>query len=115
MLHFDESARIFLKPGATDMRKSINGLIPIIQKQMKKNSMDSSYYVFCNRTKHLLKILYWDKTGFALWQKRLEKARFPWPESILQIKEISPDQVRWLLQGIDFFRAHEELKFSVGF
>lgn len=115
MLCFDESARIFLKPGATDMRKSINSLIPVVHQQMKLDSMDCSYYVFCNRSRHLLKILYWDKTGFALWHKRLEKARFPWPESILQAKQISPDEIQWLLQGIDFFRAHEELKFSVNF
>jgi len=115
MLHFDDTARVFIKPGTTDMRKSINGLIPIIQTQMKLNPMDASYYIFCNKTRHLLKMLYWDKTGFALWHKRLEKAKFPWPESISQAKQISPEQVRWLLQGIDFFRAHEELKFSVGF
>lgn len=115
MLSFNEDARIYLKPGTTDMRKSINTLVPIVSREMELNPMESGYFVFCNRTRHLIKILYWDKTGFALWYKRLEKNRFPWPEDSQAAQLLTAQQIGWLLEGIDFFKAHESLTFTAGF
>lgn len=115
MLSFDENAKIYLKPGITDMRKSINTLVPIVSREMELNPMEQGYFVFCNRTRHLIKILYWDKTGFALWYKRLEKNRFPWPDNAADARQLSAQEITWLLDGIDFFNAHEQLHFSAGF
>lgn len=112
MLSFPEDIPVYLKTGATDMRKSINGLSALVQEKMKLNPFEKGYFVFCGKTKHILKLIYWDQTGFAMWYKRLEKARFPWPEKEEDVKKITSEEIGWLLSGIDFFKAHKKLQFS---
>jgi transposase len=102
-------ARIYLRPGYTDMRKAVNGLTAIIQEDMSHNPFSGSIYLFCNRERTLLKAVYWDKTGFWLSQKRLEKNKFPWPQNEGETRELTGDQLVMLLSGIDFFKAHKEL------
>jgi transposase len=80
---------------------------------MKLDPYSGSYYIFCNRTKSMLKILYWDATGFCLWQKRLEADKFRWPKSGSEVREMTREEFRWLLQGLDFFNAHAVKKYSV--
>lgn len=104
--------RIFLRPGTTDLRKAINGLSLFIQNEMNHDLFAKSLFLFCNRQRKLLKIVYWDNTGFCLWQKRLEENRFPWPETDEEAKEISMDELKMLLSGIDFFKAHKKLSYS---
>lgn len=112
MINFPQDISIYLRTGPTDMRKSISGLAALVQNEMQLNPFEGSYYVFCNKTRKLLKILYWDKSGFALWYKRLEKDHFPWPEKEEQARKLSLQQIQWLLEGIDFFKAHKKLHFS---
>lgn len=107
-----QNLRIFLRPGITDMRKSINGLSGIVQNELRINPYDQNLFAFGNRKKDLVKILYWDRNGFCLWQKRLEKDRFPWPQDKKQVMEITSEQLSWLLNGIDFRRAHETLYYT---
>lgn len=104
--------KIFVKPGPTDFRKQINGLSIIVQEEMELDPLDGNLYIFCNKNRTRLKILYWDKTGFAMWLKRLEKGKFPWPRNIAEALEIDLDKMKMLLSGIDFWNAHKELKFS---
>ena len=101
--------KIFLRPGKTDMRKAINGLTAIVQEVMKYDPFSGSVFVFCNKERKLLKAVYWDKTGFWLSQKRLEKNRFPWPQDEAEAKELTVEELKMLLTGIDFFKAHKEL------
>lgn len=112
MLTFDEHIPIYIRTGSTDMRKSINGLSAIVQNDMELNPFESGYFVFCNKTRHLLKLIYWDKTGFALWYKRLEKDKFPWPMDKKEVQKLSAQQIQWLLSGIDFFKVHKRLEYS---
>jgi len=56
-----------------DFRKSINGLTTIVEQEMDSDVFSGQVFVFCNKSRDKLKVLYWDKTGFALWYKRLEK------------------------------------------
>ena len=107
------SGRIFLRVGKTDMRKSINGLSAMAADELEQNPLSGDLFLFSNR-RNLLKILYWDKNGFCLWQKRLEKHRFPWPKNTNDkiALEITSKELEWLLKGIDFFNAHETLFFS---
>jgi transposase len=105
-------ADIYVKPGATDLRKQINGLSVLVERDLKLDTFSGALYLFCNRRRHLLKILYWDRTGFCLWMKRLEKARFPWPKNRLEVEKIDLEKLRLLLAGINFWEAHEELKYS---
>lgn len=106
------SLRIFIKPGASDMRKAINGLAIVVQEEMHLDATSQSIFLFCNKGRRLLKILYWDENGFWLWQKRLEKHKFPWPKDEAQSREITSDQLQMLIRGIDFFNAHEKLNVS---
>ena len=105
-------AKIFVRPGATDMRKAINGLTAIVQEAMGENPFSGNVYVFCGRGRNVLKAVYWDKTGFRLSQKRLEKDRFPWPQDAAEVRELTAEQLRMLLEGIDFFKMHQELFYT---
>jgi len=101
--------KIFLRPGSTDLRKAVNGLSVIVQEDIKQDPFSGSVYLFCNRERKLLKAVYWDKTGFWLSQKRLEKNRFPWPQDEAEARELASEELQMLLAGIDFFKAHKEL------
>ena len=106
-------ARVFVRPGATDMRKQINGLALMVQEQMEMDPFQDALFVFCNRGRRILKALYWDRTGFCLWIKRLERHRFPWPRSAVDAQQqIDASQLRLLLGGVDFFSAHQEVTYT---
>ena len=104
--------KIFLHPGSTDLRKAVNGLSTIVQETMKQDLFSGSVFLFCNRGRKLLKAVYWDKTGFWLSQKRLEKNKFPWPQDENEARELTAEELQMLLIGIDFFKAHKELHYK---
>ena len=104
--------RIYIRPGQTDLRKAVNGLTIIVQEAMELDPFSGSVYVFCSRDRKLLKAVYWDKSGFWLSQKRLEKEKFPWPETKEAVKELSSEELSMLLKGIDFFKAHKTLYYK---
>jgi len=101
--------RIYLRPGHTDLRKAVNGLSVIIQESMKEDPFSGSVFLFCNQERNLLKAVYWEKTGFWLSQKRLEKNRYPWPQDESEARELRAEELQMLLAGIDFFKAHKEV------
>ena len=104
--------KVFVRPGPTDMRKQSRALAVVVEQEMGLDPFAASLYVFCNRRRDLLKVLYWDLNGFALWQKRLEKHKFAWPETEEMVCEIDELRLRWLLEGIDFWRAHRALDYT---
>ena len=104
--------RIFIRPGYTDLRKAVNGLAVIVEQQMEGEPFSGNVYLFCNRGKKLLKALWWDRNGFWLSQKRLEKDIFPWPQTEEAVLELRAEELSMLLRGIDFFRAHKELYYK---
>ena len=88
------------------MRKQINGLVVLVQEEMRTSPFETALFVFCNRQRQLLKAVYWDRTGFCLWMKRLEKGRFPWPRTAVEARrEINVEHLRMVLAGIDFWRG----------
>jgi transposase len=107
-----KSLRIFLKPDSTDMRKQINGLSIITQEVIEQDPFSGNLFMFCNKSRTILKILYWDRNGFAMWLKRLEKGKYPWPRDNQKIRELSEAQLRMLLDGIDFWNAYENLNYK---
>jgi transposase len=105
-------ARIFIRPGRTDLRKAVNGLAGIIEQQMEGEVFSGNVYLFCNRDRKLLKALWWERNGFWLSQKRLEKDTFPWPNTSEAVQELSGEELNMLLAGIDFFKAHKTLYYQ---
>jgi transposase len=103
---------IYVKPGPTDMRKQINGLAVMVQDVLGRNPFDGAYFMFCNRRREMIKILYWEDSGFCLWTKRLEEEKFPWPKDESAVREITTDQLTQLLSGIDFWKAHRKLDYQ---
>ncbi|MDR0475858.1 MAG: IS66 family insertion sequence element accessory protein TnpB [Treponema sp.] len=105
-------ARIFIRPGYTDLRKAVNGLSVMVEQQMSGEPFSGNVYLFCNRERRLLKAVWWDRNGFWLSQKRLEKDKFPWPGTEEEARELSVEELSLLLKGIDFFAAHKRLYYK---
>lgn len=78
---FVSTVQVYLYTQIVDFRKAINGLSLIVKQEMGLPLFDESLFVFCNRGRDKIKILYWERNGFCLWQKRLEKDRFKWPKA----------------------------------
>lgn len=70
---------VYLCRDIVDFRKGINGLAVLVEETMQQDPFCEQLFVFCNRKSDKIKILYWERNGFCLWQKRLERARFKWP------------------------------------
>jgi transposase len=104
---------VYLALGSTDMRKSINGLSIMVEQAMDLNPFSGDLFVFCNRRRNIIKILYWDRNGFCLWHKRLEEHRFKWPESEQEIMTIDQSSLTWLLYGLDIADAHKNLYYQI--
>ena len=102
MLMFVEPDDVYLHLPPVDFRKSINGLMAIVESELELNAFTGALFLFSNKKRDKLKCLYWDKTGFALWYKRLEKRKFKWPmDAHMQHMQLSEQQLNWLLSGFD--------------
>ncbi len=113
MMYLPSNVRVFLAPGSTDMRKAINSLSILVEATLSLDPFSGHLFVFCNRSRTILKVLYWDRNGFCLWQKRLEKHRFKWPKNIEQTMEIGPRELSFMLEGLDIgvIKPYQELKY----
>jgi transposase len=96
-----------------DMRKSITGLSAIVESEMALDLKSSSLFIFANKPRTHMKILYFDRSGFALWLKRLEGSRFPWPKtSDVETVSISAKDMALLLEGINVWTRFEDVHFE---
>lgn len=101
--------RVFLAAGATDMRKSFNGLSGLVRSQLMGDPLSGDLFVFCNQYKNRLKILYFDSSGMWVFAKRLERGTFSWPardEHRARI-EMRYEELLLLLNGIDASELRE--------
>ena len=107
--------KVYLALGSTDMRKSINGLSILVETSMELDPFSGHLFVFCNRRRNILKILYWDRNGFCLWHKRLEKHRFRWPDCESDVLKIGQRELMWLIEGLEIDQkdAYESLSYSI--
>jgi transposase len=106
---------VYLCRDIVDFRKGINGLSILVEETLGRDPFCEQLLVFCNRRRDRVKILYWERSGFCLWQKRLEKARFKWPRPAAnELIVMSGQQLNWLLDGYDVMRIkpHERLHYS---
>jgi len=115
MMRFTQELPVYLHREPVDFRKAINGLSVIVQESMQLDPFGQACFVFINRARHRLKLWYWEKNGFCLWLKRLEKDKFAWPK--MRDKntiELSTQELHWLLDGFDIWRQppHQSLHFD---
>jgi len=110
-------AKVYLVTGYTDMRRAIGGLSVMVQAQVDMDPFSGHLFVFCNRKQNIVKILYWDVNGFCLWQKKLEKGSFKWPQSKEDVMCLERRQLVWLLDGLDLMevKGHPSLQYSTLF
>ena len=100
MLSFP-GAKMYLVAGVTDMRKSFRGLPAIITNVVKRDPLSGEVFIFCNRRRNRLKILFFDRNGYWICAKRLEGGTFAWPEVGGASLEMTPEELTMLLGGID--------------
>ena len=112
MLFEVKNYRIFLRTEFTDMRKQINGLSLITQEIMEEDPFSGNLFMFCNKSRNILKVLSWDRNGFCIFLKRLEKGKYPWPKDKQKIHELTQAQLKMLLDGIDFWNAYKPLNYK---
>lgn len=102
MIVINESTSCYVYSEAVDMRKSIDGLSYLVCDLEGKHLQDGSVYIFFNRQRDKVKVLYWNKNGFILHYKRLERGRFKVSRHEDEITSISTQQLSWLLAGLDY-------------
>jgi transposase len=106
---------IYLHRKPVDGRKMINGLAAIVEAEMGQSPMKGGLFVFTSQRRDTIRLLYWDRTGFALWIKKLETDRFRWPLKMAEDKiTLTTQQLEFLLDGYDIarMRPHATLSFS---
>lgn len=109
MKMFVDVPEVYLCSQFVDFRKSINGLAAIVEGELELSVLSGAVFVFCNKGRDKLKLLYWDSTGFALWYKRLDKDKFKWPMKLnSQTMNLSEQQLHWLLSGYDVI-GHQQI------
>lgn len=113
---FTGAEKIIVACGWTDFRKQSNSLVQMVHGSFNIDPYNDSYvFIFCNRKRDGIKVLRYDRNGFILAQKKLlDKMKFQWPKDSEEAKEITSQQVTWLLQGlsIEQKKAHTEVKMN---
>ena len=97
---FSASEHIYIACGYTDLRKGIDGLSLLVQQSFSLDPFGSSLFLFCGKRNDRIKALYWEGDGFLLLYKRLERGRFQWPRTTEQVRELTSQQYRWLMEGL---------------
>ena len=106
---------VYLCKSAVDFRKGINGLAVLVEQALGLDPFSERLFVFINRRRDAVKILYWERSGFCLWTKRLEQERFRWPTHLDgAVPTLTGEQLNWLLDGYDLrhLRPHKRLDYK---
>lgn len=109
----EANVRVWLCTEPTDMRRSFNGLSAMVKNTLNDNPLSGHLYVFLNRKKTMIKILFFDRNGYAIWSKRLEQGQFVFSASNQQKHKLSFAQLQCLLEGIDISNARQYKRFSL--
>ena len=113
MIHLPASVRVYLATSPCDMRRSFDGLHALVSEVMQLDAFAGHLFVFANRRRDQVKILYWDRDRFAVWAKRLEQGSYAMPFSELGEvqREITAQELGALLSGIDLNQAKRRKRY----
>lgn len=105
------NAKIYLACGRTDLRLGIDGLAALVEQQFELNPFENAIFLFCGHRTDRIKALYWEGDGFLLLYKRLEAGKFQWPRNGQEVQELTMQQYRWLMEGLQINqpKAHRPL------
>lgn len=113
MLRLPVSVRIFLCLAPVDMRRSFDGLAAAAEHVMRQDPLSGHLFVFRGRRGDRIKVLYWDRDGYALWYKRLETGVFRFPADVAEAKEITASDLGLILEGIDLRSVKRQKRFAL--
>ena len=111
----DDLPEVYVCLQPVDFRKGINGLSILVEAELELDPFSERLFVFTNRKRDKVKVLYWEGSGFCLWMKRLEAERFKWPAFLGgEVATVTGQQLNWLLDGIDlrYVRPHQRLDYK---
>ena len=112
MLSFRPGVRIFISTEPTDMRKGFDGLSAIVEHEWDASPLSGDLFVFSNRRQTLLKLLYWDTDGYAIWYKRLERGTFRIPPPTVEGRiELTTAKLAMILEGIDIQNTRKRKRY----
>lgn len=102
---------VYIACGYTDLRRGIDGLASMVQQQFEMDPFREALFLFCGRRCDRIKALYWEGDGFVLLYKRLECGKYQWPRSKDEVRELTPQQYRWLMEGlaVEQPKAHKKV------
>ena len=104
MFDLKKTQRIFIAVGYTDLRQGIDGFVTLVQNTFHMNPQTSTLLLFCGRRSDRIKALFWDGDGYLLLYKRLEDGRYQWPRTETELKELTFQQFRWLMEGLNIYQ-----------
>lgn len=107
MFGIGRATRIYLAPGATDMRKGFEGLYGLVRDRLQCEPLSGHVFLFCNARHNRLKLIYWDGSGLWVCAKKLSRGRFRWPEARAgEVKvTLTPEEFALLIGGMDLEQA----------
>lgn len=108
---FSGAGHIYIACGYTDIRKSIDGLVSLVKQRFDLDPFSDSLFLFCGKRCDRIKALYWEGDGFVILYKRLEKGKYQWPRSENEVKSLTPQEFRWLMEGLSIEqpKAHKKV------
>lgn len=97
---FTGADKVYIACGYTDLRKGVDGLASMVQQQFRLDPFTNTLFLFCGKRRDRIKALYWEGDGFVLLYKRLEQGVYQWPRNENDIRALTPQQYRWLMEGL---------------
>lgn len=113
MLSLPSAVRVYLCTEPTDMRRGFDRLAEMVRSVLRQDPLSGHLFVFRSRAGDRLKLLYWDRGGYALWYKRLEKGRFALPESVDKDFRIDTRDLAMMLEGVEWTAARKRKRYTL--
>jgi transposase len=114
MLALSYHLRYFICSATIDMRNGFDGLAGIVRNHLKKDPISGDVFIFINKTRTHIKLLYWDGDGFALFYKRLERGRYSLTAHNEPSKQIKKEELTMLLEGLSYSKMSQKKRFKLG-
>ena len=110
----NELSCVYLYRDPIDFRKSYNGLAALVEQELGHDPFSGHLYVFTNKRKNKIKLLFWETNGFVLYYKALQEERFKWPKRVDELVTLNGQQINWLLDGYDInlMKPHKKLEYE---